>query len=336
MVDLKALKRELLSVLAHDIKGPLTSIIGFAELLEEGFVEGEGAIDAARTIRTNAQRLSTLAGGVLALARSEPDDLELADERVDIAGILEALAGAYGESHPLAVRAESPAYVRGDRERLREALGYVIDNAVKYSLGNEPVDIAVAAGAGCITVTVRDRGIGVPPEDAIRIFERFARGSNVRRAKIAGSGAGLFLARTIVERHGGTLSFERCEPGTAFTVVLPAHGSHASGPSERVTIVTADSTLRRFVAQELRGRNYRVREAASVEELSGSHEMHSGDIVLIDGWSEPPQTLRETIASVPVRAVAIAGDGNADGWDATLPKPFLIDELLAVISANGK
>ena len=189
VMQISQLKHELVATLAHDIKGPLTSIVGFAELLEEGFLEGDEATDAAKTIRTNAQRLATLANDMLALSRVEYGELELADDRVDVIEILcsaiEAVAAERTIENAFAVE---HAYVRGDAERLRQVFDNLLRNAIKYSPGGEPVRVEVREAGNGFTIAIQDRGIGVPPDDLPKLFNRFARASNARKTKIAGHG----------------------------------------------------------------------------------------------------------------------------------------------------
>ena len=104
VLQLNQLKNDLIAVLAHDIKGPLTSINGFAELLEEGFLEGAAAVDAAHTIRVNAQRLATLADDVLALSRVEHGELEIKDDRVDLVDLVTQVVQTHVAERNVAVK----------------------------------------------------------------------------------------------------------------------------------------------------------------------------------------------------------------------------------------
>ncbi|HKE37459.1 MAG TPA: HAMP domain-containing sensor histidine kinase, partial [Candidatus Baltobacteraceae bacterium] len=206
VLELNQLKNDLIAVLAHDIKGPLTSIAGFAELLEEGYLEGPAAVDAAHTIRANAQRLATLANDVLALSRIEHGELEIADERVDLVDLIRnAVETHVAERNVHFKTALNEAFVRGDADRLSQVFDNLLRNAIKYSPEGNPVEVTIESAGEDFRVEVSDRGIGIPAEDIPRLFGRFARGSNARRAKIAGTGIGLFIVRMIVERHGGSV-----------------------------------------------------------------------------------------------------------------------------------
>ncbi len=222
--QLKDLRNDLIAVVAHDIKGPLTSIMGYAELIQNGFLSAEETLDAARTIRSNAQRLSSMADDVLSLSSLEHADFEAADGRADLVAILQEVAKIYLTERRVVIGTSiATAAVRGDAERLRQVFDNLVGNAVKYSPRGEPVTAHLSREGAVYRVDVRDRGIGIPSEDIPRLFERFSRASNARQARIAGSGIGLFVVRTILDRYGGTVGVtSRVNEGSTFSVTLPA------------------------------------------------------------------------------------------------------------------
>ena len=334
VMQISQLKHDLVATLAHDIKGPLTSIIGFAELLEEGFLEGDDATDAAKTIRSNAQRLATLANDMLALSRVEHGELEIADDRVDLGDVLRATVESIGPERAieLVIDVEHPL-VRGDAERLRQVFDNLLRNAIKFSPGGEPVQVRVSEQGTGFYITVQDHGIGIPPDEMSKLFNRFARASNARKAKIAGTGVGLFIVKTIVERHGGNVGVHSAiGSGSTFYVSLPAiERAQGDGPG-RVTIVTQDRRLSRFTAFELRARGFRVREVSGPAEAATG--ARAGDVILVDGQTAGAQETREALGQVPVRIIGV-GSSLSDGWDATLPKPFLISDLLTAVSGRA-
>jgi signal transduction histidine kinase len=328
LLQISTLKSDLIATLAHDIKGPLTSIIGFAELLEEGFLEGTDAQDASRTIRTNAQRLAALANDILALSRVEYGELEIADDRVNLRDVLQkAIAEAQAERQiDVQYDAES-AYVRGDAERLRQVFDNVIRNAIKYSPNGEPVAVDVRAEGDRLFVAVADRGIGIPADEMGKLFQRFGRTSNARKSKIAGTGVGLFIVKTIVERHSGSVSVKsKLGEGSTFTIALPALESGAVVAPSRVVIVTPDQRMRRFTAYELRARGFRVLELSTLEDAVGHIR---NDTVLVDG--DLGDAVRAKAMLVSAQRVIGLGPADSRGWDATLSKPFLIHDLLALL-----
>jgi signal transduction histidine kinase len=336
VLQLNALKNDLIAVLAHDIKGPLTSIVGFAELLEDGYLEGEAAVDAAHTIRVNAQRLATLANDVLALSRVEHGELEIADDRIDLVEVVQNAVQTHLAERNVRVATElRHAYVRGDADRLSQVFDNLLRNAIKYSPSDKAVDVEIEAQEENYCARVRDRGIGIPPEDLPRLFGRFARGSNARRAKIAGTGIGLFIVRMIVERHGGTVGVDSTlGEGSVFTVSLPSFESGVSQRPMRAAILTGDEELRRFVAYELRSRGYRVRECKALDDLAHVGDLRVGDVALVDPAVAQADEVRKFGPPGGVRVIGIGYDPSADSWDATLQRPFLVTDLLAAVNPS--
>jgi signal transduction histidine kinase len=330
VMQISQLKHDLVATLAHDIKGPLTSIVGFAELLEEGFLEGDEATDAAKTIRTNAQRLATLANDMLALSRVEYGELEIADDRIDVLDVLRSAIEAVAPERTIDITfSQEHAHVRGDADRLRQVFDNLLRNAIKYSPGGHPVQVEVRDASNGYAISVHDRGIGVPPEDMPKLFNRFARGSNARKSKIAGTGVGLFIVKTIVERHGGTVAAKSTlGEGSTFTVNLPAIEHMLSDGPGRIAIVTKDGRLARFTAFELRARGFRVREVSAAADAANG--ARAGDVLVVDVQTAGAQETRDAVGQVPVRIIGVGAIGG-NGWDATLPKPFLVNDLLAAI-----
>jgi signal transduction histidine kinase len=330
VLQISQLKHDLVATLAHDIKGPLTSIVGFAELLEEGFLEGDDATDAARTIRTNAQRLAALANDMLALSRVEYGELELADDRVDVVEVLRSAIEAVATEREIVATVElKSALVRGDAERLRQVFDNLLRNAIKYSPGGEPVRVSLKESGLNFTIAVEDRGIGIPPDEIPKLFNRFARASNARKAKIAGTGVGLFIVKTIVEHHGGTVDLQTTlGSGSTFSVALPAiERAQGDGPG-RVAIVTKDGRLSRFTAFELRARGFRVREVNAIPDAAAG--ARAGDVIVVDAQMAGPEETREALGAIAARIIGV-GAATTSGWDATLPKPFLVSDLLSAV-----
>ncbi len=333
VVRLNQSKNDLIAVLAHDIKGPLTSIVGFAELLEEGYLEGEGATDAAKTIRSNAQRLATLANDVLALSRVEHGELEIADEQVDLVEVINAVVELHSAERNVNFQCTvETAIVRGDNDRLRQVFDNLVRNAIKYSPDGQPVDIRLTSDGTAYRIDVVDHGIGIPEDELPRLFARFWRASNARRAKIAGTGIGLFIVRMIVERHGGSVDVHSAlGEGSTFSVSLPKVETTSAESPMRVTVLSEDRELCRFAAYELRERGYRVHESTNLDELSNEGTVRQGDVILVDSGTSSAGDVRSALAGKDVRLVGING-GSGD-WDAVLPKPFLVADLLSSLSS---
>jgi signal transduction histidine kinase len=216
-----AFKDDLMAMFAHDFKGPLTVISGFSELLFD--IDDPGVHRSAQTIIEQTRRLAKLSDDALALAATQSAGFSLQRAVEDLTEFVRAVALPLDREgdRVVVVAPEEPVLVSFDRSRLRHVFDNVIGNALKYSGGR--VEIRVAQGTGEVTVAVIDRGIGIPPGELEKVFSRFGRATNARSRGFSGSGVGLYIAKKIVDVHGGRLDVASEEDeGSTFTVVLPA------------------------------------------------------------------------------------------------------------------
>jgi signal transduction histidine kinase len=179
-------------------------------------------------IGDETSRLAALVGDVLDTSRIEAGTFSYRFEEVELGRVVdeavEAAALAQQEVPVVvSVRGGLPT-IRGDRARLRQVLGNLIENAVKYSPEGGEVRVSAVTANGAIRIAVRDAGPGIPRDQQIRIFEKFGR-VDVPGASKPGTGLGLFIARSIAEAHGGSLDVSSgVEPGATFTLTLPVGG----------------------------------------------------------------------------------------------------------------
>lgn len=339
VIKLNQLKDDLIAVLAHDFKGPLTTIVGFTELLEQHALEGEDADAALRTIRQSAMRLADLANDTLALSRVEQGELNLATGPVNVADIVKETAESFAPQRhvKLTMRTHDPV-VRGDPARLRQVFENVLGNAIKYSPEGSVVDVRVTETDRTVRISVHDQGIGIPSDEMKFLFERFTRATNAKRSKIKGTGLGLYLAKTLVERHGGNIQVQsKLGEGSTFTVVLPRMRDGVGGVL-RVLVVTGDENLGPYVLHELRTHGYASRRdktlTAALERLS----VEEADVVIVDcdTVTADPSSLikRAKAAQPPIGLIGISSNGSEkdDRWDASLPNPFLGSDLQQAIA----
>lgn len=219
---------EFLSVAAHELKTPLTSLRGFAELLsmqlEGGQVpEPRRLTKALDAIERQSEKLSVLVSQLLDVSRLQAGRLVLERKPTDVLAlarhVLEA-AATRTRGHTLELRA--PRRITGyvDPIRLEQVITNLVDNAIKYSPAGGPVGLGVAAKGASLRIVVTDRGIGIPPEHREKIFDRFHQAHQERR--LGGMGLGLYISREIVELHGGTLVCEdSSEDGTRMVATVP-------------------------------------------------------------------------------------------------------------------
>ncbi|HZZ64451.1 MAG TPA: ATP-binding protein [Candidatus Baltobacteraceae bacterium] len=345
VLQLNQLKDDLIAVLAHDFKGPLTTIIGFTELLEQHALEGADADGALRSIRQSASRLAALASDTLSLSRVEQGELNLAADPVNIADIVRQTIDALrGDRRIDMLAAAQEAVVRGDPARLRQVLENIIGNALKYSPPDQPITVRLAQSEESVRVSVEDHGIGVPPDEIKFLFERFTRASNAKRSKIEGTGVGLYLAKTLVERHGGTIEVQSTiGKGSAFTVVLPRM-RHGLGGVLRVIVLTADDNLGPYILHELRGHGFAARHDKTLTAVLERLAVEEADIVIVDRDTVTSDMYslfkRARAADRRIGLIRVGGGRGARRtakapWDASLPNPFLaLDLQEAIAQAN--
>ena len=221
---LSALRADFVSLVSHELRSPMASVIGSARTLEQRWRElsPEQRESFLALIAHETSRLAELIGDVLDTSRIESGTFSYSFEDVDLARLVRdsAAAAEHGQDEVTveAVVREPLPPVRGDRDRLRQVLVNLIDNAVKYSPPGDRVSVEAEQSDSRVVIEVRDRGPGISPEHQRLIFEKFGR-ANVAAHTKPGTGLGLFIARSIAEAHGGALEV-RSAPGRGATFRL--------------------------------------------------------------------------------------------------------------------
>jgi signal transduction histidine kinase len=227
-------KNEMFSIASHDLKTPATVIKVQAQFLKRRFNAGNAARDdmeeGLTMIADQADRLSKLLNSLLDLSRIEAGRLELDLAPIDLRGILISMARALqatSDLHLIEVHAPLGVIGHWDQRRIEEVVQNLLNNAVKYSPLGGRVDVRLLGGDDLATVTVTDSGIGLAPEDAPHVFERFYRGKTDRR--LEGTGLGLYICDAIVTAHGGRIWAESngIGQGTTFAFSLPLNAANA-------------------------------------------------------------------------------------------------------------
>jgi|GEM_PF-589488 len=220
------MKEDFLSSAAHDLKSPLTGIIGHSQFLrrrlERRPTEPLVPEDLDRII-VEAQRLNGFIGELLDATRSERGELLNLRESVDLTELArEVCSRAWHPNPRLVVQADEPVVGNFDPIRLRQLLGNLVDNAVKFSPPGSEIVVRVWTEGYNARLAVSDHGIGIPPEDLPQLFQRFHRGRNVNDRQYAGLGLGLYICRGIVDAHEGKIWVETSlGKGSTVQVVLP-------------------------------------------------------------------------------------------------------------------
>ncbi len=224
---LSALRADFVSLVSHELRSPMASVIGSARTLQQRWRElsPEQRESFLALIAHETSRLADLIGDVLDTSRIDAGTFSYSFGDVDLAQLVRdsAAAAEHGQDE-VAVKAvvrDPIPPVRGDRDRLRQVLVNLIDNAVKYSPPGDEVQVEAVASNGRVVIEVRDRGPGISPEHHGVIFEKFGRVNVGEKAK-PGTGLGLFIARSIAEAHGGSLEVRSApDRGATFRLSLP-------------------------------------------------------------------------------------------------------------------
>ncbi|MGZ8475274.1 MAG: sensor histidine kinase [Candidatus Limnocylindria bacterium] len=222
------LKEEFLSAAAHDLRTPLTVLLGQAELLERRLQrDPTTAIDPAGIVRIarESRRLRDLVSDLLEAQRIEDVGPGVDQEPADVRELVQSSLERYGydgtefESD----LPDEPILVRMDPVRLEQVLDNLLENAVKYAPDGAPIQVRAWAENGEARISVVDRGIGIPESERGTVFERFVRASNAQARSDTGLGLGLYICWRIVEGHGGRIwADETPGGGSTFHVSLPA------------------------------------------------------------------------------------------------------------------
>ncbi len=223
---MERLKDEMISSVSHEMRTPLTAMLGFTEFLLEHEVPPEQQRDYLQTVHRETERLTELIGNFLDLQRMKSDMESYRPEPFDISSLLEEAAHLFSIASKIhRIRVQCPPNLPkalGDFQRLQQVMKNLLSNAIKYS----PAGGAVTLGAGRegekIVVWVKDEGVGIPPEALEKVFNRFYRVNNDNRRKPGGVGLGLALVREVIRLHGGEVWVESSVgKGTTFFFSLP-------------------------------------------------------------------------------------------------------------------
>ncbi|MDE2482692.1 MAG: GAF domain-containing protein [bacterium] len=212
-------KDDLLAMLAHDFKGPLTVILGYCELLLES---DPASAEEIETVYSQTKRLVRLSEDALVLAQTQAEGFSLARSVVDCCAFVADCVDAIARNNPRVLLDVPPERlaVELDPTRFRHVVDNLVSNALKYS--QDDIRVIVRRHGDRVAIEVRDRGIGIPEGELSTLFTRFGRASNAREFGIAGSGIGLYVARKIVEVHDGRITVTSREgEGATFVVTLP-------------------------------------------------------------------------------------------------------------------
>lgn len=358
------------SEVSHELRIPLTSILGFAELLTEDWdwLVEEDRRRYVDIIERNARHLLHVVSDLLNLAKADAGMLEVSVGAVEAREVVEAAIAslrprAAAQGVALALRVEGPTVARADWGRLRQVVLNLLDNAIKYSPPGGRVEVRLRGGPNRVVLEVADQGPGIPPERQDRLFLPFSRLHPGGR-QLPGAGLGLALVRRLVDLMGGRVGV-RSAPGQGATFWVELDSGLGLAPAPRpdreraippsshpgavVAVVDDDPDLRTFVAQVLRHAGLRVviDGAEDREALVARLAEARPNVVLLDlrlGGIEGAEILaalrrRPELRRAPILAFTAAlTDGQrhallAAGFDGLLPKPIAPAALVQAIDA---
>ena len=362
--EANAAKTEFMATLGHEIRTPMTGVLGMAELMAQTPLDAtqRGYIDAVRRSGTTLLRL---VNDALDITRIESRRLLLEVECVavraladEVVALASGTAREKGLSLSVSVDAGVPDAIRGDAIRLRQILQNLVNNAVKFT-DSGSVSIDLRRDGETLTMSVTDTGPGIPDELRGRLFSRFEQGGSPQRAQ--GSGLGLAICHELCALMGGHIVVEsRCGEGTAFIVRLPLEACTCNGHAcavsltkqrkatgRRLLLVEDDAVIADVMAGLLGQRGHDVTVAGDGLAAMADLSRHAYDVLLldldlplVDGFQVARMVRRmERLAGLPIVAVTARSAGNEmkairdAGMDALLRKPMTGEELDAVLDA---
>ncbi len=225
-VKRETIRREFTANVSHELKIPLTSISGFAELMKSGTLPAETVADFSNTIYTEAQRLISLVNDIIKISELDERDSHFVFETVNLYSlseeIIQRLKPEAGKKNVSLNLAGAKADIYGVRQILDEMIYNLCENAIKYNKENGRVDIVISEDTSDVKISVRDTGIGIPKADQNRVFERFYRVDKSRsKSSVGGTGLGLSIVKHAAMYHNAEISLEsEIDVGTTITVTF--------------------------------------------------------------------------------------------------------------------
>ncbi len=226
---------QFLSIAAHELRTPVSSIKGYAQMLLRAQRKGEIPVERLKrsleTIDSSTDRLTLLTSDLLDVSRIRLGQLPLRSSEIDFAAKVRSVIQRFEESavdtHRIDLIVAPGSYlVRADADRIDQVLTNLLENAAKYSPDSDRIALSLCVGDGQVRLSVHDSGIGLPPDGDRGIFEPFERAANALKHELPGLGLGLYICRGLIERHGGQIWAESAGEGlgTTFHVTIPTLG----------------------------------------------------------------------------------------------------------------
>lgn len=364
-------KDEFLSILSHDLRTPLSAILGWTQLLEMDVLDEIERREAVETIKQQAKAQSQLIEDLLDVSRIVNGKFHLRHGNVRLGKVL---AAALHTAQPIAAQADvtltrgtwdDNAVVHGDPQRLQQVVTNLLTNAIKFTPQNGTIELAIEAIDGTTRITVRDSGMGIPVDQIEAIFDRFTRGGNAALGEKGGLGLGLAIVKHVVDAHGGTIRARSEGPGqgSLFELTLPTLVDHTGPPDPpsidlatsdtqlmgvRVLVIDDEESARTVISAALGKAGCAVTVGRNVAEAWGLLSTKPFDVLVSDlgliGESGLDLITRVRTSQVPFRgipALALTGFASVDdqtralaaGFHLHVAKPFEPSDLIRRVVA---
>jgi signal transduction histidine kinase/CheY-like chemotaxis protein len=363
-------KDEFLAIVSHELRRPLTAIVGWSELLLAGRATPATAARAIQALYANARRQQDMIEDLLDASRALTGTLRLHERRIDLAEVvraaLEVVAGDTKQKGiTLSVDVADAIPLHGDPDRLHQVIGNLLTNAVKFTPAGGRISVAVAVASPSVEISVCDTGIGIPPHMLTQIFEPFSSADASSTRRNSGLGLGLSIAARLAALHDGTIeAFSEGEGrGARFTVRVPvtrlltsADERPAAAPRTprrdhladiAILVVDDEPDVREVLACVLEDAGASVSAAEGVESALSSMAERPFDVLVTDlvmpgqdGYDllaslDQNTSLYRPRATIAVTALASARERQrilAAGFDHHLAKPVDFDDLVGLIA----
>ncbi|QJD96824.1 response regulator [Mucilaginibacter robiniae] len=220
-------KNDFIGMVSHELKTPLTSLSGYAQLLQVKAQRTEDKFTAntLEKVITQIRKMNTLISGFLNVSRLESGKILLNKQNFNLNQLIEEVideARLHTSSHTISFNSEFHSPLHADQDKIGSVLSNLVSNAIKYSPKNTAITINCSATSTGVKVTVTDEGMGIKPHDAERLFDRYYRVDSQHMQNISGFGIGLYLSAEIIQRHQGQIGVEsELGKGSTFWFILP-------------------------------------------------------------------------------------------------------------------
>jgi signal transduction histidine kinase len=222
----REMERRLTADVAHELRTPLQAIQATVEAMQDGVLPADE--ERLGIVREETRRLSRLTNGILELTRLERGATAFDMRRIDVSAPVHMAVDSLApliETCALTLThdVDEGVFIKGDRDRLQQAVGNLLSNAARYTPADGSVHVSLHRDGDDALIEVADTGVGISDEDMHRVFSRFWRADSARATATGGSGIGLAVTKEIVERHGGSITVAHREggDGTVFSIRLP-------------------------------------------------------------------------------------------------------------------